>query len=344
MRSVAFTRASVRGHAPVHLPPGPSDRTGSDESHADAPSAPQWTGLSDYVQHHWYAWIPCFLNRCHVRGRPGPPAHPTCRRGDRETGARSGSRHERRAGGRAGGAPAGRRVVRPRQHPVAAPRPLDGDRASGTPVEQGLSPRGVRHFSLVGVIWDDPDAELHGRVQVRTRAVGTGTWSGWQDVETHNAEHAADPGTDERTSGRVRGSTAPLWVGESDGVEVRVTPEVAGAAGPGPTGEPETAAEEPEDGVRGSGDDTAARPEAASTLPDGLRLELVDPGDPAPAQGATPPAPPAPERSTPRPSRPPSHWPPPPPTSTSRPSAPPRSPSSAGPPPSGSCWRCAVPS
>ncbi|WP_369276209.1 N-acetylmuramoyl-L-alanine amidase [Streptomyces sp. R11] len=163
--------------------------------------------------------------------------------------------------------------------------PLDGDRVSGAPAEQGLSPRGVGHFSLVGVIWDDPDVELHGRVQVRARAVGTGIWSGWQDVETHNADHAADPGTAERTSGRVRGSTAPLWVGESDGVEVRVTPEATEAAGPRPTGEPEKASEEPEDGVGGSGDDTTARPEAASTLPAGLRLELVDPGDPAPAQG-----------------------------------------------------------
>src|SRR5690606_913076 len=95
--------------------------------------------------------------------------------------------------------------------------PLTRDRATGA-VVLGLAPRTVRHFSMLGVVWDDADAELHGRVQVRTRAAGTGTWSGWRDVETHNADHAADPGSEERVSGRVRGATAPLWVGESDGV------------------------------------------------------------------------------------------------------------------------------
>ncbi|WP_230885565.1 peptidoglycan recognition protein family protein [Streptomyces spinoverrucosus] len=128
--------------------------------------------------------------------------------------------------------------------------PLAGDRASGA---QGLSPRDVRPFSLLGVVWDDPDTELHGRVQVRTRAAGTGAWSGWQDLETHNADHGPDPGTPESSSGRLRGATAPLWVGDSDGVEVRVQPE------------------------------SSAR--TAAPLPSGLRLELVDPG-PA-ATGAT---------------------------------------------------------
>jgi hypothetical protein len=118
----------------------------------------------------------------------------------------------------------------------------------------------VRSFSLVGVVWDDPDTELEGRVQVRTRATGTARWSGWQDVETHNHEHAADPDTAERSSGRVRGSTAPLWVGDSDGVEVRVRAETRGrTAAPG-----------------------------VQMLPDGLRLELVDPGSGAPEGVAGP--------------------------------------------------------
>ncbi|MGW1956375.1 peptidoglycan recognition protein family protein [Streptomyces sp. NPDC001920] len=153
--------------------------------------------------------------------------------------------------------------------------PRSRDRVAGRPVEQGLTRRDVPQFSLVGVIWDDPDVELHGRVQVRTRAVGTGAWSGWQDVETHNADHAADPGTAERASGRVRGSTAPLWVGRSDGVEVRVTAEAVPVRG--------------EESVRGGGDptpdpaSTGTGVDVASPLPAGLRLELVDPGDPAPA-------------------------------------------------------------
>ncbi|MFF7314623.1 N-acetylmuramoyl-L-alanine amidase [Streptomyces sp. NPDC008137] len=120
--------------------------------------------------------------------------------------------------------------------------------------EQGLSRRAVRRFSLVGVIWDDPRAELHGRVHVRTRAAGTGKWSGWQVVETHNADHAADLDTPESTSGRVRGATAPLWVGASDGVELRVRSELPGTGG-------------------------RSVAVAAPPLPSGLRLELVDPGE-----------------------------------------------------------------
>jgi uncharacterized protein with LGFP repeats len=136
------------------------------------------------------------------------------------------------------------------------------DRTLAPVAEQGLPRRDVRHFSLVGVIWDDPDTVLHGRVQVRTRAVGADTWSAWQDLETHN-DDAADPGTAERTSGHVHGATAPLWVGDSDGVEVRVRAE---------------ADRRTEDTGRGSRTATTTAP-----LPSGLRLELVDPGESAPA-------------------------------------------------------------
>ncbi|MFJ9040560.1 peptidoglycan recognition protein [Streptomyces sp. NPDC102406] len=144
-------------------------------------------------------------------------------------------------------------------------------RASGAPEEQGLPQRDVRPFSLVGVVWDDPNAELHGHVQVRTRATGTARWSAWQDVETHN-DDAPDLDTPEHTSGHVRGSTAPLWVGDSDGVEVRV------------------------DGEAPARTEAPSRPAAPAPLPRGLRLELVDPGaepsppgpGPVPAGGATP--------------------------------------------------------
>ncbi|TQK44960.1 N-acetylmuramoyl-L-alanine amidase [Streptomyces sp. SLBN-118] len=124
------------------------------------------------------------------------------------------------------------------------------DRSLGPSAEQGLTRRDVRPFSLVGVVWDDVNAELHGTVQVRTRSVASGRWSDWQDVETHNDEHGADPGTAEGGSRKVRGSTAPLWVGASDGVEVRVR---------------------------------ADDPSEPAQLPKGLHLELVDPGEaPAP--------------------------------------------------------------
>ena len=136
--------------------------------------------------------------------------------------------------------------------------PLTRARVLGAGLEQGLYRPEVRPFSLVGVIWDNPDTELHGRVQVRARSAATGAWSGWQDVETPNADHGADPGTAEGTSGHVRGATAPLWVGDSNGVDVRVRATVA--------------------------DRRATRAMAAAApLPSGLRLELVDPGtDPRP--------------------------------------------------------------
>ncbi|MFJ4873520.1 N-acetylmuramoyl-L-alanine amidase [Streptomyces sp. NPDC088757] len=126
--------------------------------------------------------------------------------------------------------------------------PLGPSSRAGGPGEQGLARRDVKPFSLVGVVWDDPRAPLHGTVQVRTRATGTDTWSEWQDVETHNDEHGADPDTAEGTSRALRGSTAPLWVGDSDGVEIR---------------------------VRAESDETGG----AAPLPAGLRLELVDPGE-----------------------------------------------------------------
>ncbi|MEU3609709.1 N-acetylmuramoyl-L-alanine amidase [Streptomyces sp. NPDC035033] len=158
----------------------------------------------------------------------------------------------------------------------------------GAAAEQGLTRRDVRPFSLVGVVWDDPAAPLHGTVQVRTRATADGTWSPWQDVETHQEEHGADPGTAEAARG-LRGSTAPLWVGDSDGVEIRVRAEER-------TAEERTA----EDGTAGAdaaehGHGTAEA--RTAPLPAGLRLELVDPGeapaDPAPAPGTRAMAPPA---------------------------------------------------
>ncbi|MET8766399.1 peptidoglycan recognition protein [Streptomyces sp. NPDC004658] len=138
--------------------------------------------------------------------------------------------------------------------------PLSRERTLGGAPEQGLHRVGLGRFSLVGVVWDDPGTELRGRVRVRTRSAATGQWSGWQDVETHHADHGADPDTAEGSSRRVRGATAPLWVGDSDGVDVRVRAE--GAAGGDGTGLPS--------GRR------AGRP--GVPMPRGLRLELVDPG------------------------------------------------------------------
>ncbi|MDX3415607.1 peptidoglycan recognition protein [Streptomyces sp. MD20-1-1] len=143
-------------------------------------------------------------------------------------------------------------------------RPLTHDRASGAVL--GLTPRTVRTFSLLGVVWDDPSADLRGRVQVRTREAGTGEWTDWQDLETHYTQDGADPDSSEAASGKARGATAPLWVGESDGVEVRVLPTA---------GEPDDA--DPVD--TGSGEGVSGDAGEVSTLPAGMRLDLVDPGE-----------------------------------------------------------------
>ncbi|MFF9202964.1 peptidoglycan recognition protein [Streptomyces sp. NPDC014986] len=162
-------------------------------------------------------------------------------------------------------------------------RPLARDRVTGA-VVVGLAPRAVRHFSLLGVVWDDPAAELHGRVQVRTRAAGERAWSDWRDVETHYADHAADPGSAEAAADGARGATAPLWVGDSDAVEVRVQPE-PGESGAGDSGAGDSGAGEPGAGEAGAGDPGAGDPGSGDSpaLPSGLRLELVDPGAAAPA-------------------------------------------------------------
>lgn len=149
----------------------------------------------------------------------------------------------------------GRTHTAARGRTLATARGLAAIPADGTAPEQGLRRADVRHFSLLGVVWDDPDIELHGSVQVRTRSVATGLWSGWQAVETHNADHGADPGTAERATRHVRGATAPLWVGDCDGVDVRVRADTG-------------------DRARGAATDPPPLP-----LPSGLRLELVDPGD-----------------------------------------------------------------
>ncbi|MBB4887133.1 peptidoglycan recognition protein [Streptomyces netropsis] len=133
--------------------------------------------------------------------------------------------------------------------------PLTGsDRALGGPsAERGLPPQEVEPFSLVGIVWDNAAAELRGQAQVRTRAVGARQWSEWQEVQIHDDDRP-DLDSAEGSSGRRRGATAPLWVGASDAVQVRVRAETV----------------------------TDRTPEGPA-FPVGLRLELVDPGkDPAP--------------------------------------------------------------
>ncbi|MFF7730761.1 peptidoglycan recognition protein [Streptomyces sp. NPDC008001] len=140
--------------------------------------------------------------------------------------------------------------------------PLHGkSRMSGpeTAPEQGLPQREVKPFSLVGIVWDDAGAELRGHAEVRTRPLGSREWADWQEVSTHDDDRP-DTDSPEARRGRVRGSTAPLWVGASDAVQVRVRPDAAGRTSTG-------------------------------ALPSGMRLELVDPGADRTPRSAAPPVP-----------------------------------------------------
>ncbi|WP_405766444.1 N-acetylmuramoyl-L-alanine amidase [Actinacidiphila glaucinigra] len=96
--------------------------------------------------------------------------------------------------------------------------------------ERTVAQRDTETFGLLGVTWDDPRTELDGTVQVRTRSVKTGGWSDWHGVDPHY-DDAPDP----RTEGATRGGSAPLYVGLSNGVELKVV-SANGASGTLPKG------------------------------------------------------------------------------------------------------------
>ncbi|MEU8803299.1 N-acetylmuramoyl-L-alanine amidase [Spirillospora sp. NPDC048819] len=110
--------------------------------------------------------------------------------------------------------------------------------AKGRPAA-GIPGTGTESFSMLGITWDAVRTDLKGAVAIRTRSAGTGAWSPWQKLETDGGD---TPDSRSPESSGSRGGTTPLWVGPSDGVEVRVL----GRAG--------------------------------RELPDGLRVDLVDPG------------------------------------------------------------------
>jgi hypothetical protein len=129
---------------------------------------------------------------------------------------------------------------------TTALRTVDFPAADGR--EVAIPRRDTAVFALVGVTWADPTINFEGSVAVRTRAVGGG-WSDWQALDLDN-HLGPEPGTEKK----ARGSTDPLWVGFSDGVEVRAR---------------------------------TADGRSSDRLPAGLRLELVDPGRPKRQAGAT---------------------------------------------------------
>ncbi|WP_189525783.1 FG-GAP-like repeat-containing protein [Streptomyces sindenensis] len=111
----------------------------------------------------------------------------------------------------------------------------------GTGSEKRDVPRtSTEPFSLVGVTWVNPDAEIEGTAEVRTRNRETGEWGDW--LEVHLDQHLAEK-RDARAD--LPGMSEPLWVGPSDAVQGRV--------------------------LRADGKSSAG-------LPKGLELTLVDPG------------------------------------------------------------------
>ena len=76
----------------------------------------------------------------------------------------------------------------------------------------------TRPFAVVGVTWDADPAVTTVESFVRTRVAGT--WSSWQ-VLGGRSDEEPDAGTPD-TGATLRGGTAPLWVDDADGVQVRV--------------------------------------------------------------------------------------------------------------------------
>lgn len=82
-----------------------------------------------------------------------------------------------------------------------------------TKVIADLPSQATKQFSTIGVTWLPDSKAADAKVEVRTKAVG-GTWTDWS---------ALDSDSDAAPEAAKRVGTAPTFVGESDGVQVRVT-------------------------------------------------------------------------------------------------------------------------
>jgi hypothetical protein len=87
-----------------------------------------------------------------------------------------------------------------------------------------IAQRDTKRFSLLGISWSDPAAEPDGTIEVRTRGIASGKWTGWQELEKSDT---GPDGAEASASGR-RGATEPLWAGPSDGVAVRIAGKQGG--------------------------------------------------------------------------------------------------------------------
>ncbi|HEX8744549.1 MAG TPA: N-acetylmuramoyl-L-alanine amidase [Thermoleophilaceae bacterium] len=101
---------------------------------------------------------------------------------------------------------------------MAAPAALGAARAGA--VESPVL-RAPKRFNLVGLRWE---GDSHPRISLRVRRAG-GRWSEWVRVGG-GADHAPDPGTGER--GRGGGGSDPIWAGEADELQYRLSRRVSG--------------------------------------------------------------------------------------------------------------------
>ncbi|MGV9991544.1 N-acetylmuramoyl-L-alanine amidase [Streptomyces sp. NPDC003374] len=111
--------------------------------------------------------------------------------------------------------------------------------AGSSTAKRTLPRTDTQTFSLLGVSWKAPRKNFDGTAQIRTRDADSGSWSDWRDLDFDTVA----PETDEGRTSHARGASEPLWVGPSDAIEARVVA----------------------DGKQ-------------SAVPDGLRLDLIDPG------------------------------------------------------------------
>jgi len=118
-------------------------------------------------------------------------------------------------------------VVLPASASAEAGKPFDFELAPrATATAAALGGRVVsehlttgRRFNLVGLRWR---GAAEPEISVRVRRPGRG-WSRWQQLAAH-ADHNPDPGRGERSAG----ASDPLWVGEADAVQYRLSRRVAG--------------------------------------------------------------------------------------------------------------------
>lgn len=123
---------------------------------------------------------------------------------------------------------------------------LSTKRDDGTALQtRGVQRQRVQPFSMIGVTWKNPAKELDQTVRLRVRDAQSGTWSSWKEL----SESHLDDGPDAPERDATRGGTSPLWVGASNGIEVTLVPDATKAT------------------------------DQKLSFPDGIRVDLIDPGN-----------------------------------------------------------------